>query len=50
MLKEEFNRMINETEEDIFDGFNPGDIPTQVMDAYMESLNREKGISWEETV
>ena len=37
-------------EEDIFDGVLPGDIPDSVMDSFNESIGREKGCLWEETV
>lgn len=54
MMMDDFFEMLVEAgayeEEDIFDGNLPGDIPDSVMDSFNESIGREKGMLWEETV
>lgn len=54
MMMDDFFEMLVEAgayeEEDIFDGLNPGDIPQSVMDSFNESIGRERGTLWEETV
>ena len=37
-------------EEDRYDGILPGDLPTEIEEAYYESLGHGEGDLWEETV
>lgn len=37
-------------EEDIFDGITPNDISSKEWDSYLESLERDVGSLWEETI
>ena len=42
--------MYFEEEEDVFDGLLPEEVPMDVFKAYEESLERERGALWEETI
>lgn len=51
MPKRIFEELLNYMEEeDIFDGVSQGDISSKEWDSFVESLSRDKGILWEETV
>lgn len=53
MFSDDFLMLLVESgalEEDYFDGNLPGDVPQSVMDSFNESIGREKGMLWEETV